>query len=458
MNNIVLMRDIQSNTYIDIVVTKVVLTLEESLGEVDNRLMQLTASNKKKYTTPQEYGAKADGITDDSSAFINMLNAGVKYVFIPKGTYLINNPIIIPTGVTIVGESREDTILMNGTGMKVYASTISFKQCSNSSITNLTLDGNINNVPGDIYSGVLNMRIQSSTDITVRNVNFVNNKSAGCNLVNSQRIIFDDCYFGNIDSGINGQNGTTTDTIRISNCTFDGHSKSEPIALFNANNITIEHCKMLNKPEGHAIALDGSQNVLITDCYIYNCCDAFYLTSRNDMRPNKIKIKDCIFDTCVYGPYIGHSDNVEITGCEFIDQMSSIADSTNVDFINNKFIASTKPCMVGFATATSDKIRFINNIIDNTNDKNYGKGFLNIYNNIAITNVLFEKNTFMNSILYNGEFIKGSTIKVKNNYDSKGNIYKFNKTCVTNENQVQQSMLGIAITLKALFRRLLRLI
>lgn len=396
----------------------------------------------KVYSTPQEYGAKADGITDDSYAFIGMFNAGVKFIFIPEGIYLINNSIVIPTGVTIIGESRQHTILMNGTGMKVYASTIAFIQCSNSSIANLTLDGNINNVSGDINRGVLNMRIQSCSDITVRDVNFVNNKNVGCNLVNSQRVRFDNCYFNNIDSGINGQNGTTNDTIRISNCTFDGHSKSDPIAIPNAKNITVEHCKMLNKTEGHAVTCDGSQNVLITDCYVYNCCDGFYLTSRNNARCNRIKIKDCIFDTCTHGPYIGHADNVEVSGCTFIDESTNIVDSTNVDFINNKFIANTKPSMISFSTSKSDKLRFINNIIDNTNNMNYGAGFLAIYS-VAITNILFEKNTFINSILYNGEFVTGSIIKVRNNYDSTGNIYVINKACVFNENSELFRVIGL---------------
>lgn len=43
------------------------------------------------YVTPQMFGAKGDGVTDDSNAFIGAKNN--KNVFIPDGRYIIDNPI-----------------------------------------------------------------------------------------------------------------------------------------------------------------------------------------------------------------------------------------------------------------------------------------------------------------------------------------------------------------------------
>lgn len=46
------------------------------------------------YTTPQAYGAKGDGITDDTDAIQNAINSN-KSVYFPRGDYKISNPIII---------------------------------------------------------------------------------------------------------------------------------------------------------------------------------------------------------------------------------------------------------------------------------------------------------------------------------------------------------------------------
>lgn len=81
-------------------------------------------------TTPQQYGAKGDGITDDTAAFQNAMNAvyaaggsGGGVVYVPAGAYAFYGNLTIPTGVTLHGDWRDWT--MDGTGMlgttfKVY--------------------------------------------------------------------------------------------------------------------------------------------------------------------------------------------------------------------------------------------------------------------------------------------------------------------------------------------------
>jgi autotransporter-associated beta strand protein len=61
--------------------------------------------------TPQQYGAVGDGVTDDSGAFQNALNAvcntggaGGGVVYVPSGTYAFSNTITIPLGVTLQGD------------------------------------------------------------------------------------------------------------------------------------------------------------------------------------------------------------------------------------------------------------------------------------------------------------------------------------------------------------------
>jgi fibronectin type 3 domain-containing protein len=81
-------------------------------------------------TTPQEYGAAGDGVTDDSAAFQNAMNAvynsgksGGGVVFVPAGNYAFYTNITIPTGVTLHGDWKDWTRSgggMVGTTFKVY--------------------------------------------------------------------------------------------------------------------------------------------------------------------------------------------------------------------------------------------------------------------------------------------------------------------------------------------------
>jgi T5SS/PEP-CTERM-associated repeat protein len=80
--------------------------------------------------TPQEFGAVGDGITDDSAAFQNAMNAvynsgghGGGVVYVPPGNYAFYNHITIPTGVTLHGDWTDWTKGTNGlvgTTFKVY--------------------------------------------------------------------------------------------------------------------------------------------------------------------------------------------------------------------------------------------------------------------------------------------------------------------------------------------------
>jgi Pectate lyase superfamily protein len=77
------------------------------------------------YSTPEAFGAKGDGVTDDSAAFQSALNAGD--VLVSAKTYIINNTVRVPNYRTIQcqpGSLIETTLLNNNnTGIFRWSGT-----------------------------------------------------------------------------------------------------------------------------------------------------------------------------------------------------------------------------------------------------------------------------------------------------------------------------------------------
>ena len=65
--------------------------------------------------TPQMYGAVGDGVADDTQALFNALNENSS-VFLPKGTYLITQPIDLSQGKTLFSQNQAGTIKYTGSG------------------------------------------------------------------------------------------------------------------------------------------------------------------------------------------------------------------------------------------------------------------------------------------------------------------------------------------------------
>ena len=62
----------------------------------------------------QKYGAKGDGMSDDTAAMQAMLNENVgRVVFVPYGVYVLHDTLHIPIGTTLVGEAQP---VLLGTG------------------------------------------------------------------------------------------------------------------------------------------------------------------------------------------------------------------------------------------------------------------------------------------------------------------------------------------------------
>lgn len=102
------------------------------------------------WVTPQMFGAKGDGMTDDTDAFIEAFTH--KTVLIPNGTYVIKKGLSF-SGTIIGADETNTVILFKGLSASEYALTIT----SNfTSVNNLTIIGEYeaNNASSKDFNGV----------------------------------------------------------------------------------------------------------------------------------------------------------------------------------------------------------------------------------------------------------------------------------------------------------------
>ena len=101
-------------------------TLTEDMFSDDLKLKSI-----KDYVTPQMFGAKGDGVTDDTSAILSMFASDHKDFFFPAGKYIVTDDITID----------ESDISICGAGM--YVSEIFFDDSHGITINNPRIIGNI---------------------------------------------------------------------------------------------------------------------------------------------------------------------------------------------------------------------------------------------------------------------------------------------------------------------------
>ena len=102
--------------------------LDNKITSLENRIEQNTTSIENLQEvivkSVRDYGAKGDGVTDDTVAFnaaISEVNAGdIGYIYIPDGKYIVGSLSAITQGCHIYGENVENTILLPKSGSTVF--------------------------------------------------------------------------------------------------------------------------------------------------------------------------------------------------------------------------------------------------------------------------------------------------------------------------------------------------
>lgn len=290
--------------------------------------------------TPQMYGAVGDGITDDTTAFINALNdipEGYR-LSVPAGTYVIRQPIIIDKQIAIVGcTSQDDTqndIPLTGSILKYTGSESAFVTIKNDGVIlkNVSIVGNDASkasttgvlITGDFGNVIWNIKL---VNVLVKSFN--NGISASGLLVSSfDNVIVNNCSFGFYFDNHNEINTSITfKTCWALRCSYGYY-------LHNVTYSTLISCACDGVNYGYEMV--DSVCVTLVSC---GCEAAEYTAYVFGNTATNATMINCFSDRCgssgdcsmirTYGA------NVTIIGCK---SNSSISDKSAIVFSPAKFL------------------------------------------------------------------------------------------------------------------------
>lgn len=195
--------------------------------------------------TPQMYGAIGDGVTDDTTAFNDMIAAATGYIFIPEGTYLINSSLSIPSNTVIVSKGE----FIDGRTVD-EAAPIGLFDIDNK--TNVTLDGI------RIIGSGIQATYMMGAEIAARN--------------RSKYITFRNCYV------------------------YDTPFCYGIVAYKECDHVLIDGCKINKFSYGGICNTDGCDNFTVVNCEVYTDIAA---TTTDNLYPISLGL----YDTEYYTPF-----------------------------------------------------------------------------------------------------------------------------------------------------------
>lgn len=261
------------------------------------------------YVVPEMYGAKADGITDDSAAIKNAVDHNDVIMFTPGKSYKVMGPINNLHDNMLI-DGRGATII-NGFAGNAFTADTNIN-IGNITIQNITFVGAGKNNPLGTWPHV-NSAVVIATrkhDISVINCRFYDFNYAvfiggeegyDCNIK--------DCFFKNCKSAIDT---FAIDRTIISGCEF--YSCTEPIQIEpNAGiwteNTVITNCSTFNS-ESYSINLHArNRKTLVTNCNFDNTLVMTDGTFEN------CSIQNCVINSSQSNKSMSFGGDTIITNC-----------------------------------------------------------------------------------------------------------------------------------------------
>lgn len=354
------------------------------------------------FVTPEMFGAVGDSVTDDYSAFQNMIDHAIQYgkeIYCYRKTYKLSDRLFVTGKISFHGGNA--TLLFNGTDGIIFNSETRSRECI---FENFTIDG--------ISAGKVGMRFTNYVNSVVQNIWFYNMLGTG--------ILFDGENFETKIDMINFNATTFAENIGI-NCS------STDIIFSRINGVNIKTF-IINNADGN----------MYTDCHAWLANSSFFAGSLFADCKISALFEKCIVDTYETGFKIKSIASNRFVSCNWLvntdlyNKLTANKVPTFIEFIDStESGARTKLSNCWFSMPSKDVPNWFNSLarIFNTDDfiAQMSNCFIancadNIYNDTHYSNVnpmVTKINTFRSNIALPivqvsgealGEFATGSLI------------------------------------------------
>lgn len=296
--------------------------------------------------TPEEYGAKGDGVTDDSAAFKSMLAGGNKHVLLKPAIYKITSAVNIYSNTIIDGngaliDATKAPFIFGESGNYAYG----YNGTNNAEINNLTID--LNNVGND------HVIMAHGENIRLIGCVFKNNVEHSIELNSSKKVLIRNCSFVNIAPISLIPEGRQMEAINID----PAHTGATLyMGYFDdtvSDYVVIDGCYFDNCwcPVGnHNETPYASRNIIFKNNDVRNCYRGAQLHSYGN-----IFIENNFFDVSEKGIRLVAAHGVTIAGNNIISEDSavSVESTTKNVFIRDNIISTEAEAPVDTASTAS---------------------------------------------------------------------------------------------------------
>ena len=273
-------------------------TTEEYKKQVNNYVDKV--SYLENYVTPQMFGAKGDGVNDDTQSFIEAIKTK-KPIYIPKGEYLISEPLIFNAGErpVLIGENMNTSIIKYTGGENTYLFNFNGDYANRTQtifvLENLSAVGNninngINMTYNTYFSRLNRVNLREFKTGIMSNNNWclsfdsliISSCSIGAKFITSNAVVFNECTFSSCNIGLELETcrDVTLNSINVEAC------KEKGLFLNYSRGITINSLyaeqiddTVIDVKACYAIKINATNLVALSDNTIGVLCDA--VTSLN---------------------------------------------------------------------------------------------------------------------------------------------------------------------------------